>query len=274
MTDLNQTIDWGAIDFSQVMAEDRSDDERNMDFLLRPRAGIQFVPVIEPDEVIEGCVFPPRPETIKAVVKAYQELVAIHGPENVIAVAPFKDKPAGVKELNNAIRVSLGYGLEPCVGDFLMITKNSFDRSRLNGERYRAIAVAVDRNSSTGSLRGIIKARLIGTRHEIVLNFKPHDKGPCKDVDWGYVATVHKFQGSEAAATIVVIPSGTLKLMKAVGGEKEPWFCDRSFVYTACSRPKLSLVLIGDPKDMCGAIALNRSDRVTALARMFKAEAA
>jgi ATP-dependent exoDNAse (exonuclease V) alpha subunit len=167
-------------------------------------------------------------------------------------------------ELNDAIRASLGYGPEPCAGDFLMITKNSFDRDRLNGERYRAIIVDVARK--------FIKARLIGTRHEIGIGLiKPHDKGPCKDVDWGYTATVHKFQGSEAAATIVVIPSGTLKLMKAVGGEKEPWFCDRSFIYTASSRPKLSLVIIGDPEDICGAIKMNRSDRVTALSRMFKA---
>ena len=70
---------------------------------------------------------------------------------------------------------------------------------------------------------------------------------------------------------MVVIPSGTLKLMRAVGGEQEPWFCDRSFVYTACSRPKLDLVLIGDPQDICEAISLNRSDRLTALSRMFGA---
>jgi ATP-dependent exoDNAse (exonuclease V) alpha subunit len=145
-----------------------------------------------------------------------------------------------------------------------MIMKNSGDA--LNGERYRAVTVAADRK--------MITARLIGTPHEIILDFEPHDKGPCKNVDWGFAATVHKFQGSEAAATIVVIPSGTLKLMKAVGGEKVPWFCDRSFVYTACSRPKISLVLIGDPAEIGRAIALNRSDRVTALTRMFKAKAA
>jgi ATP-dependent exoDNAse (exonuclease V) alpha subunit len=250
MNGQHQTIDWGV-----------------SDFLSRPRSGVRVVPVVEADEIIEadeiveGGSAPPRPATIKAVVAAYRELVAVHGPENVIVVSPFKDKPAGVKELNKAIRTSFGFDSpEPRVGDFLMIMRNQSDC--LNGERYRAVAVAVEHK--------IVKARLVGSRHEIILDLvKPHDKGPCKDVDWGYAATVHKFQGSEAAATIVVIPSGTLRLMKAVSGEKEPWFCDKSFVYTACSRPKLSLMLIGDPKDICGAIALNRSDRVTALSRMF-----
>jgi ATP-dependent exoDNAse (exonuclease V) alpha subunit len=260
--ELTQAVDFDDIDLSQVDIEDGGAFSIETEFLARPRTGVQFMPVIEGDEIVDGCASPPRPATIKAAVTAYQELIAIHGPENVIVVAPFKDKPAGVKELNDAIRVSLGSGPPPCAGDFLMITKNSFDRDRLNGERYRAVAVDVDRK--------FIKARLIGTRHEIIIDLvKPRDKGPCKDVDWGYAATVHKFQGSEAAATIVVIPSGTLKLMKAVGGEKEPWFADRSFAYTACSRPKLSLVLIGDPKDICGAIKMNRSDRVTALSRMF-----
>jgi len=152
MTDLLETIDFAAIDFSQVMAEERGDGERNMDFLLRPRTGVRFVSVVEQDVIVEGRVFPPRPETIKAAVAAYQELVAIYGSENVIAIAPFKDRGAGVQELNEAIRVALGYDDPvPRVGELLMITKNSSNRDRLNGERYRAVAVAVDRK--------IIKAR-------------------------------------------------------------------------------------------------------------------
>jgi hypothetical protein len=59
-------------------------------------------------------------------------------------------------------------------------------------QRYRAVAVAVERK--------IINARLIGTSHEVVLDFKPHERGPCKDVaDWGYIATGHA--GSSEPAT-------------------------------------------------------------------------
>jgi hypothetical protein len=119
---------------------------------------------------------------------------------------------------------------------------------------------------------GLITARLIGTNRTIMLQAKHHARGPCKDVDWGYFATIHKYQGSEADGVLVVIPSGTLKLMKAIDDEKEPWFFDRSCLYTACSRPKLSLVLVGDPADIRGAMKLNCSERVTALSRMFAAE--
>jgi hypothetical protein len=161
MSDLTDTIDWDSIEqaMNEVAVEDRGDDENHMDFLSRSRAGVQFMPVIEHDEIVEGCTAPPRPETIKAAVAAYHDLAAVHGPENVIIVAPFKDKPAGVRELNDAIRASLGYGPDPCVGDFLMITKNSFDRTRLNGERYRAIVADVDKK--------VIQAKLISSHHTI-----------------------------------------------------------------------------------------------------------
>ncbi len=245
-----------------IIAPDDEESEAHR-WLSKPRIGVQFVPIIEGDVIVEGCATPPRPKTITATIKSYHQLIARHDPENVIVIAPFKDKPAGVRELNDAIRTSLGFnGPTPRVGDFLMITRNSRERDRLNGERYRAIVIDVDQK--------VIGAKLVGSHREIMIDIvKPHDKGPCQHVDWGYAATVHKFQGSEANSTIVVIPGGTLKLMRAVGGEKEPWFCDRSFVYTACSRPKLLLVLIGDPEDIYGAIKLNRSDRVTALSRMF-----
>jgi len=199
----------------------------NERWLSKPRPGVQFVSVMEPDGIVEGCDFPPRPKTVAAAVQACQELVGIHGPENVIGICAFKDKPAGVRELNDAIRAAQGFDDPmPRVGELLMITKNRSDA--LNGQRYRAIVIDADRKQ--------IAARLIGASHKIMLAFKPHMRGPCKDVDWGYVATVHKYQGSEATAVLTVIPSGTLKLMKAVGGESEPWFFDRSCAYTACSR--------------------------------------
>src|ERR1700730_15399862 len=128
------------------------------------------------------------PKTIAASVAAYHEQVAIHGPENVIAICPFKDKGAGVRELNDAIRASLGYGDPvPRVGELLMITKNQPDA--LNGQRYRAVIIDTDRKT--------IEARLLGTNHHVTLALAPHDRGPCKEVDWGYVGTVHKYQGSE-----------------------------------------------------------------------------
>jgi ATP-dependent exoDNAse (exonuclease V) alpha subunit len=244
-----------------LLDDDDLEAAHDFNLLRQPRAGYRFVYVRESDEMVEGFPLPPRPKTIEASTAAYLDLIAKHGPEDVIGVACFKDKPAGIKELNDATREALGYGpgVEP--GDLLMITKNMRDIGVLNGERYRAVTVDTS--------KAMITARLIGTDQTIRLEAKHHARGPCKNADWGYYATVHKYQGSEADGVLVVIPSGTLKLMKAIDDEKEPWFFDRSCLYTACSRPKLSLVLIGDPNDIRGAMKLNCSDRVTALSRMF-----
>ena len=138
--DLINAINWDAIDpdvIAAVLNEDRTDAEVHMDLLSRPRSGVRFIPIVEADEIVEGAAAPPRPKTIATTVNAYHEQIGIYGADHVIIVAPYKDKPAGVKELNDAIRASLGYGPGPSVGDFLMCMKNSLDRSRLNGERYR-----------------------------------------------------------------------------------------------------------------------------------------
>jgi len=44
------------------------------DFLSRPRTGVRFVPVVEPDEIVAGSISPPRPKTIAAVVKQYHTI--------------------------------------------------------------------------------------------------------------------------------------------------------------------------------------------------------
>jgi hypothetical protein len=256
-----------------------------------PQACVKFIPVMEVDEIVAGCDFPPRPATIRAAVAAYIELIEAYGLENVIAIAPFKDKSAGVKELNKSIRVALGFDELAQAGDLLMITKNDHDKGILNGQRYRVTSVKgvghgtpadaggsvpgasrASRGAALGKGKGsLISAVLLGTGHRITLTANPHAnaRGPCADVDWGYVATVHKFQGSEADAVLVVVPSGTLRIMRSIGGEKTPWFFDRSCLYTACSRPKLALVLVGDPDDIKAAAELNQSVRITALPRLL-----
>ena len=190
-----------------------------------PRPGVQFICVQEQDEIAPDRTWPPRPKTLAAAVTAYHEQVAIYGPENVIAITAFKDKGAGVRELNDAIRASLGYADPlPRIGELLMVTKNRPDA--LNGQRYRA--VVIDANIK------LIKARLIGSNHLITFPYRPGVRGPCKaEVEWGYSGTVHKYQGSESDSVIVVVPTGTLKLMLAAGGQKELWFFDRSCLYTA-----------------------------------------
>jgi hypothetical protein len=269
------------------------------------QAGVKFIPVIERDEIVAGCDFPPRPATIRVAVAAYKELIEAYGLENVIAIAPFKDKSAGVKELNKSIRTALGFDELAQAGDLLMITKNDHDKGILNGQRYRVTSVkgvangaptqvgdaghgtsredvvplSRSRLSRAGSMSkgkgSLISAVLLGTGHRITLTADPHAnaRGPCADVDWGYVATVHKFQGSEADAVLVVVPSGTLRIMRSIGGEKTPWFFDRSCLYTACSRPKLALVLVGDPDDIKAAAELNQSVRITALPRLLSSPA-
>jgi hypothetical protein len=122
-----------------LLDDDDLEGAHDFNLLRHPREGYRFVYVRESDEMVEGFPLPPRPKTIEAATKAYLDLIAKHGPEDVIGIGCFKDKPAGIRELNDAVRSALGRGdrIEP--DDLLMVTKNSRDRTVLNGERYRTM---------------------------------------------------------------------------------------------------------------------------------------
>ena len=70
--------------------------------------------------------------------------------------------------------------------------------------------------------------------------YRPHAHGPAETIVWGRAATVHKYQGSEAAAVIVVIPPDALRLI-----EKEPHIFDEANFYTGVSRAKKRVVIMG-----------------------------
>jgi ATP-dependent exoDNAse (exonuclease V) alpha subunit len=105
-----------------------------------------------------------------------------------------------------------------------------------------------------------LTVRPFGSNDIIEFPYKPHAHGPSPGVEWGYACTVHKFQGSEAAAVVAAIPPGTLKIIG-----NEPWLFDKSAVYTAFSRAKEHLSVIGDLNELAKVIAYDRRRRVTAL---------
>jgi ATP-dependent exoDNAse (exonuclease V) alpha subunit len=138
-----------------------------------------------------------------------------------------------------------------------MAQKNDYGAGLSNGMRL----VVVD----GAKAKGTFKARPFGSADTIELPCQPHAHGPSSGVEWGYACTVHKFQGSEAAAVIVAIPPGTVKI---VGNE--PWLFDKSAVYTAFSRAKEHLSVTGDPWELTKVASYDRRRRVTALPDLFR----
>ncbi len=94
--------------------------------------------------------------------------------------------------------------------------------------------------------------------------YKPHSQGPAETIVWGRAATVHKFQGSEAAAVIVVIPPNALRLI-----EKEPHIFDVANFYTGVSRAKKRVVIMGALDQLPALMKHGTRRRITTLERIL-----
>jgi exodeoxyribonuclease V alpha subunit len=209
-----------------------------------------------------GCVFrwcSSESGTANEAVRRHTELIKEHGVEDCIIIAPFKTGVSGVHALNRGVRMARGFSDElPRSGEILMAQKNDYGAGLLNGMRLVVVAGA-KRNNRT------FKARPFGSPHTIELPCRPYAHGPSSGVEWGYACTVHKFQGSEAAAVIVAIPPGTVKIIG-----NEPWLFDKSAVYTAFSRAKEHLSVAGDPCELTKVACHDRRRRLTALPDLLR----
>ena len=89
--------------------------------------------------------------------------------------------------------------------------------------------------------------------------------GRLKPIVWGRAATVHKYQGSEAAAVIVVIPPDALRLV-----EKEPHIFDEANFYTGVSRAKKRVVIMGALDQLPALLKHGTRKRITTLERALR----
>ena len=210
-----------------------------------------------------------------AVAEKYLEFAREFGETKVIALSPFKarDDGLGVHDINTALRLKLGFdGPAPRVGEILMCTKN--DPSTLRQARGSGREPGAPSTSSGQAFRLLNGMRLvvehfdgkrIALRHaegddRTTVDYAPHARGPAFSIVWGRAATVHKYQGSEAAAVVVVIPAGAVKI---VGGE--PLIFDVANFYTAVSRAKKRVAIMGALDQLPALFKASSRQRITAL---------
>jgi ATP-dependent exoDNAse (exonuclease V) alpha subunit len=144
-----------------------------------------------------------------AIYAKYLELARLFGEPDIVMLSPFKSDDFGVNDLNSRLRTALGFDTPtPRVGEIVMCIKNEADVGDgfrlLNGMRL----MVVDFDGKSIALRHISSGE---TKN---VPYRPHAHGPAETIVWGRAATVHKYQGSEAAAVIMVIPPNALRLVE------------------------------------------------------------
>ena len=201
---------------------------------------------------------PNIPESAKRIKELYLQEVQRYGVDNVALLSPFRQKTeTGVNALNEVLRDSVNpkasYKVEAVCGkklfrqgDKVMQTRNHDDVS----------------NGDIGTITGITK-----TANDVCVHVdfgdgrvKEYDSTDLEMLDLGYATTIHKSQGSEYRSVIINLQCAHSLMLT------------RPLVYTAITRGKDRVILVGERKALC--IAIKKTDtekRGTCLAHRLQA---
>lgn len=162
-------------------------------------------------------MIPAEDNEIDDIVKAE------YGGLSTMVLCPYRSE---TNTLNRKIRAVLFPDTDThyTVGDRILFLKNNRQAGYVNGDTGTVVSMDADRMAVT--LDG-------DDTHTIVLRGKMFN-----DITFAYALTVHKSQGSEYNRVIVCIPKGTSS------------FFARNILYTAVTRAKTDVVIIGSEREL------------------------
>lgn len=168
-------------------------------------------------------------------------------PADIQVLAPMKKGPTGVEVLNRELQASLNpAGKETVIGgvtfrdgDKVMHTVNNYD---LEWRRGTEEGTGVF-NGDVGTIKDIV-------RGELIVEFDDgriveYDRASQEDLMLAYAVSVHKSQGSEFPAVILALGGGSGMLF------------NRNLLYTAVTRAKNAVVIVGPESALRKAVANN-----------------
>lgn len=183
-------------------------------------------------------------EAVQSIQEIYQKAVKTYGLEQVQVLSPFRMKSdAGVKNLNQMLRelanplinktMELSYGSTSFrFGDKVMQTKNTEIAS--NGDI--GFIAKVDKNNDD-----VLTVKFSDHR------CKTYTIDEMNQLELAYATTIHKSQGSEYECVILPILSSFYVMLQ------------RALIYTAITRAKKKVILVGQKKALFMAIHKNSS---------------
>jgi exodeoxyribonuclease V alpha subunit len=158
--------------------------------------------------------------------------------EDIQVVTPMHRGPLGAAQLNAVLQAALnpsqGEGREVArggrifrVGDRVMQLRNNYDKEVFNGDIGRILAV----DAAEQAVRVLVDDREV-----------TYDFGELDEVTLAYAITVHKSQGSEYPCVLLPLHTAHYVMLQ------------RNLLYTAITRAKRLLVIVGTPKALAMAV--------------------
>lgn len=168
-------------------------------------------------------------------------------PADIQVLAPAKKGVSGVAALNVALQNALNPNGKPLIygetefreGDRVMHIKNNYDKVWYNMFGEVDDGGSGIFNGDMGVVHKVVSTRkneeelIVYTEDGRYIDYKNED---LKELMLSYAVSVHKSQGSEFPAVIVVLNAGS------------PMLLTKNLLYTAVTRAKNAVVIIGDPK--------------------------
>ena len=183
-------------------------------------------------------------------------------PHEIAVITPRNVGDDGTQSLNRDIRLALGLAVSPQVGDLLIVTKNDYRAIAtpdhqgepmagdddhfpiFNGERCEVVSVERD------TIDVLFPATL--TAPERRVRFLSNGDHPPEGTAFGYAMTAHKAQGSQFKFVILITA-------------RPDRFVSWASVYTAASRARERLFIVGDEGEFVASVGKDRPRRRTLL---------
>ncbi|TVR46962.1 MAG: ATP-dependent RecD-like DNA helicase [Puniceicoccaceae bacterium] len=164
---------------------------------------------------------------------------------DIQVLAPMHRGPAGVEILNRRLQEALNPSPDPPgpagfrPGDKVLQTRNNYEKGVFNGD----IGLVRPR-------RGDAPTFEIDFEGEVHL----YDRSDLADLTLAYAISIHKSQGSEYPAVVIPLLKGHFMMLQ------------RNLLYTAITRGKKRVILVGDPAAF--AMAVRNADSRTRATRL------
>ena len=179
-----------------------------------------FIAATEPEVITDRLV---------AALDRLQRAYGLDRVTDVQVLSPMRKGPLGTERLNELLQQALHPGREHtaglAVGDKVMQLRNDYNKEVFNGDLGEVVAVQA----------AITYVSFDGRQVQYSVD-------DLDQIDLAYVSTIHKVQGSEFPAVVIVLHSAHHVLLT------------RPLLYTAVTRARRVAVIIGDPKALRRAV--------------------
>ena len=201
---------------------------------------LYFIPAETPEEI--------HAKLLQVVTERIPKRFGLHPVKDVQVLTPMNRGGLGAHALNAELQKVLNGNSEPKItrfgttyspGDKIIQTVNNYDKEVFNGD----IGQILEIDTEESSLKADYDGRIV-----------EYEFGELDEVSLAYATSIHKSQGSEYPA--VVIPLAMQHYM----------LLERNLIYTAVTRGKKLVTIIGQPKALGMAVKnKNATKRLTNL---------